>query len=100
MKTHSNWCYSYQQLQTPRTPAVVDQVDSSGNKVEMVTVPAMGAEWSKDELKNMTKRGRKEDKRERRKEFWKAWNRDQRGLCGKYFTRRVLVFFLFGLCAV
>ena len=64
----------------------------------MVTVPAMGAEWSKDELKNMTKAGRKEKKAESRKEFWTAWRRDQRGLCGKWFTRRVLVFFLFGLC--
>ena len=64
----------------------------------MVTVPAMGAEWSKEEMKNMTKRGRKEKKREARREFWKAWNRDQRGLCGKHFTRRVLVFTLFGIC--
>jgi poly(3-hydroxybutyrate) depolymerase len=93
------WWNSYQKLQTPPTPSALEQqVDSSGNKVEMVTVPAMGAEWSKDEMKNMTKRGRKEDKRERRSQFWKAWKRDQRGLCGKYFTRRVLVFFLFGLC--
>lgn len=65
----------------------------------MVTVPAMGAEWSKDELKNMTKRGRKEKKAEKRKQFWTEWRRDQRGLCGKYFTRRTLVFFLFALCA-
>jgi hypothetical protein len=64
----------------------------------MVTVPAMGAEWSKDELKNMTKAGRKEKKAESRKVFWTAWRRDQRGLCGKWFTRRVLVFFMFAVC--
>ncbi|EAU86219.1 hypothetical protein CC1G_03430 [Coprinopsis cinerea okayama7 len=98
LTTNSN---GYQQLPTPRSaPPMVDHVDSSGNKVEMVTVPALGAEWSKDELRAMTKTARKKEKAERRREFWKAWNRDQRGLCGKYFTRKVFVFFMFGLCAV
>ncbi|KAF6755899.1 hypothetical protein DFP72DRAFT_989966 [Ephemerocybe angulata] len=90
----------YQQLPTPQTPVALETLDTNGTKVEMVTVPAMGAEWSKDEMKNMTKRGRKEKKAEERKEFWTAWRRDQRGLCGKYFTRRVLVFFMFGLVVV
>ncbi|KAJ3548360.1 hypothetical protein NMY22_g1290 [Coprinellus aureogranulatus] len=99
-QTFANSSHSgYHQLPTPPTPQPHEQFDANGAKVEMVTVPAMGAEWSKDELKNMTKRGRKERKAEARKEFWTAWRRDQRGLCGKYFTRRVLVFFLFGLCA-
>lgn len=50
-------------------------------------------------MTNMTKRGRKAKKQESRREFWTQWKRGQRGLCGKYFTRRVLAFFLFGLCA-
>ncbi|TFK27654.1 hypothetical protein FA15DRAFT_701658 [Coprinopsis marcescibilis] len=91
----------YQQLTTPKSalPPGAETLDDNGNKVEMVTVPALGAEWGKDELRDMTKSGRKEKKRDRRRAFWKSWNRDQRGLCGKYFTRKVLVFFLFGLCA-
>lgn len=81
-------------------PPVVDHIDSAGNKVEMVTVPALGSEWSKDELRGMTKASRKEAKSDRRREYWKSWNRGERGLCGKYFTRKVLTFVLFGLCVV
>ena len=64
----------------------------------MVTVPALGPEWGKDEMYQMTKAGKTERKNESRAQFWKSWNRGERGLCGPYFTRRVLVFFLFGLC--
>ena len=64
----------------------------------MVTVPALGPEWAKDEMHQMTKAGKKERKNESRAQFWKSWNRGERGLCGRYFTRRVFVFFLFGLC--
>jgi hypothetical protein len=71
---------------------------SPENKVEMVTVPAMGPEWGKDEMHQMTKAGKTERKNESRAQFWKSWNRGQRGLCGRYFTRRVFVFFLFALC--
>lgn len=69
-------------------------------KVEMVTVPALGAEWGKEELHQATKAGKRERKVESRKHFWKEWNRGHRGLCGHYFTRRVLIFFLFGLICV
>lgn len=88
----------YQQIRTPSSP-LLDPIQAPGEKVELVTVPAMGAEWSKEEMRMMTKAGRKEGKSESRRGFWKAWYRDQRGLCGKWFTRRFLVFFLFGLCA-
>jgi len=83
----------------PPAPMIARDEATEG-KVEMVTVPALGPEWGKDEMYQMTKTARKEQKRDDRNEFWKAWNRDQRGLCGRYFTRRVLVFFLFGLCCV
>jgi hypothetical protein len=66
---------------------------ASGDPVELVTVPALGAEWGRDEMRDMTKAARKEKKAE-------AWYRDERGLCGKWFTRKFLVFFVFGLCAV
>lgn len=75
-----------------------EEPDLQGSKVEMVTVPALGAEWGKDELYSATKAGKREKRLETRKEFWKAWNRGERGLCGRYFTRKVLIWFLFGLC--
>jgi len=90
---------SYTQL--PPTPSLQkEEIQTSGEKVEMVTVPALGAEWGKEELRSMTKTGRREKKKETRSEFWKSWNRGERGLCGHYFTRKFLVFFLFGLCVV
>ncbi|CAA7261528.1 unnamed protein product [Cyclocybe aegerita] len=87
--------------QLPPTPSLPkdESLDQEG-KVEMITVPAMGPEWAKDEMRQMTKAGKRERKQESRKEFWKSWSRGERGLCGRYFTRKVLVFFLFGLCAV
>jgi hypothetical protein len=67
----------------------------------MVTVPALGAEWGKDELKSMTKGARREKKRENFGRKWKAFNREAYGLCGsKWLTRRTIVFVLFGFCAV
>lgn len=64
----------------------------------MVTVPALGPEWQRDELRNMTKAGKREKKSESRKHAWKEWNRGHRGMCGKWFTKRMLVVFLFVLC--
>ncbi|TFK39099.1 hypothetical protein BDQ12DRAFT_630303 [Crucibulum laeve] len=85
----------YHQL-APSTPKGDDA--STTGPVEMVTVPALGAEWKREELHDMTKGARKQKKAESRREFWKQWNRGERGLCGRYFTRKVFVFFLFGLC--
>lgn len=76
-----------------------EETIASDGKVEMVTVPALGPEWAKDEMHGATKAGKRERKREARREFWKSFNRGERGLCGRYFTRKVLVFALFGLCA-
>lgn len=75
-----------------------EDVASTIGPVEMVTVPAMGPEWQRDELRNMTKAGRRENKSESRMQAWREWNRGQRGICGKWFTRRMLVIFLFVLC--
>lgn len=66
--------------------------------VELVTVPAFGAEWGKDELRGMTKSGKSEAKAERRRDVWKAWTRGEHGFFGGFLTRRLLVFTLFGLC--
>ncbi|KAF9068579.1 hypothetical protein BDP27DRAFT_1326954 [Rhodocollybia butyracea] len=77
-----------------------DAASTMTGPVELVTVPALGPEWQRDELRNMTKAGRREKKSESRQEAWKQWHRGQRGICGKWFTRRMLVFVLFGLCVV
>ncbi|KAF8627373.1 hypothetical protein AX17_006188 [Amanita inopinata Kibby_2008] len=86
----------YQQI-PPSTPKADDTTNVPG-QVEMVTVPAMGPEWSKAELHDMTKASRKEKKYETRREKWKAWNRGERGMCGRYCTRKVFVFALFAVC--
>ena len=63
-----------------------------------MTVPALGAEWGKDELKGMTKRARREERSEKFRVKWKAFNRGQYGLCGsKWLTRRTLAFIIFGI---
>lgn len=85
--------------QLPPSSSVKDE-PFDPSKVEMVTVPALGAEWGKDEMYQATKAGKRERKVESRKQFWKEWNRGQRGLCGHYFTRKVLVWVLFGLICV
>jgi hypothetical protein len=75
--------------------------DSAKVPVEMVTVPALGAEWGKDELKSMTKKGRKEQKSEGFGRKWRAFNRGQYGLFGsKWLTRRTVVFTIFATCAM
>ncbi len=76
----------------------MDDTASASGPVELITVPALGPEWKKDELRDMTKAGRKEKKYESRRGKWTAWKRGERGICGKYFTRRFTAFFLFGLC--
>ena len=75
---------------------------STKGPVEMVTVPALGAEWGKDELKAMTKKGRKEQKNsEGFGPKWRKFNRGQYGLFGsKWLTRRTVVFIAFAVCAM
>ena len=78
---------------------MADEESGSQGPVEMVTVPALGAEWGKDELMDMTKRGRREKEAEDFGRKWKLFHRGQYGLFGrKWLTRRTLVFSLFGLC--
>ncbi|KIN96474.1 hypothetical protein M404DRAFT_1006751 [Pisolithus tinctorius Marx 270] len=76
-------------------------VESALGPVELVTVPALGPEWQRSELKSMTKSGKREIKGAERKAKWKAWNRGDIGLFGtKWFTKKFLVFSVFGLCVL
>jgi len=87
---------TYQQIPSPR--ATGDEETAKG-PVELVTVPALGAEWGKNELKAMTKKGRKEETKGDFGRKWRAFNRGQYGLFGsKWLTRRTVVFSIFGLC--
>ncbi|KIJ04791.1 hypothetical protein PAXINDRAFT_104016 [Paxillus involutus ATCC 200175] len=75
--------------------------DSSLAPVELVTVPALGPEWQRAEMKQMTRSGRRELKNEERYAKWRAWNRGETGLCGtKWFTKKFLVFFIFAWCGI
>lgn len=91
----------YQALPSPsmRPPASV-RGQEADTPVELVTVPALGAEWKAEELRAMTKKGRKEDRDYERRQKFKAWWRDEIGLCGKWGTRRTIVWLAFFLiCA-
>ncbi|OJA09442.1 hypothetical protein AZE42_02617 [Rhizopogon vesiculosus] len=92
----------YHQLPPAPPPGAKTEGDSDSAlaPVELVTVPALGPEWQKSEMKNMTKSGRREFKSDKRREKWKAWNRGETGMCGKWFTKKFLIFFIFGWCAV
>ncbi|EJC98480.1 uncharacterized protein FOMMEDRAFT_96301 [Fomitiporia mediterranea MF3/22] len=75
-------------------------MSTSGAPVELVTVPALGAEWKKSELRAMTKKGRKEAKESNRWNNFRAWTRDQRGCCGKWGTRKHIAIVAFIVCCI
>ncbi|KAI0763549.1 hypothetical protein BD413DRAFT_483966 [Trametes elegans] len=81
------------------TQTVGAEEPSTPGNVEMVTVPALGPEWKADELRGMSKKAKREEKIEAAATKWKQWNRGERGLCGKYFTRKFTAWFIFFLCA-
>ncbi|KAI6018390.1 hypothetical protein EDC04DRAFT_2742178 [Pisolithus marmoratus] len=95
---------SYHQLPSS-TPLVAPKSETDAESalapVELVTVPALGPEWQRSELKSMTKAGKRELKGKERKAKWKAWNHGDIGLFGtKWFTKKFLVFSVFGLCVL
>lgn len=52
--------------------------------------------WRKDELYDLSKKGRAEQRSENRTRAWRTWNRGQSGLCGvKWMTKKLLVFGIF-----
>ncbi|KAF7327033.1 hypothetical protein MKEN_00278300 [Mycena kentingensis (nom. inval.)] len=87
---------AYQSLPGGGTPKEAES--THGGPVEMVTVPAMGAEWGKDEMRDMTRAGKRERKAEKRKKVWREFTRGDRG--GKWLTKRVIVFVCFGIIIV
>jgi hypothetical protein len=96
--------HRYQAIPSPSikqaAPSVAGMGMESDTPVELVTVPKLGAEWKAEELRAMTKKGKREDRSYSRKEKWKAWTRDQTGLCGRWGTRRSIVWGVFILCCM
>ncbi|KAJ7196110.1 hypothetical protein GGX14DRAFT_673892 [Mycena pura] len=84
----------YQSLSGGATP----KAEETSGPVEMVTVPALGPEWGKAEMRDMTKGGRRERQAETRRRIWRDWTQGRRG--GRWFTKRVIVFGCFGIIAV
>ncbi|KZT12189.1 uncharacterized protein LAESUDRAFT_720163 [Laetiporus sulphureus 93-53] len=66
--------------------------------VELVTVPALGPEWKKSEMREMRSSAKRQEALESFRDKWNAWNRGERGICGPYFTRRTTTYVVFGLC--
>jgi len=91
---------------------VDDHVAPAGAKGddEMISVPVLGPEyvlfrflltvadsrWKKNELYELSKKGKSEMRSEKRTLAWRTWNRGQSGLCGvKWLTKKLLVFGIF-----
>ncbi|KAJ7681476.1 hypothetical protein B0H17DRAFT_1076066 [Mycena rosella] len=72
------------------------KVEESAGPVELVTVPALGAEWKKSELRDMTKAGKRERQAESRRAWWRRFTRGDRA--GRW--RRITVFVCFALIVV
>jgi hypothetical protein len=66
---------------------------------ELVSVPVLGAEWKKSELHQLSRSGRKEERRDRRKRRWHKFSRDeQRTGCYGWSLRQLIVWGLFIAC--
>ncbi|GJJ15521.1 hypothetical protein Clacol_009799 [Clathrus columnatus] len=89
----------YRKLPT-QPSGLVSPSDLKNGPVELVTVPALGAEWGKDELHAMTKTGKREVKREKWATRWRSLRREENGFLGTHLSRRNFVFVLFGICCV
>ena len=74
---------------------IKEEAVDSEDTVEMVTFK-LGSEWGKDEMHQMTKMCKIERRMNQRPSLEPRGERR----CEPYFTRRVLVFFLSGLCCV
>ncbi|TFY51110.1 hypothetical protein EVJ58_g10733 [Rhodofomes roseus] len=85
----------------PRSPAMLKEDEPfTPRDVELVTVPALGPEWKKSEMREMRSSAKREDKVESFRDCFHAWNRNERGCCGPYFTRRTTTYVVFALCIV
>ena len=87
-------------VRTPTKAEEMSNAQSTGAPVELVTVPALGAEWKKSELEAMTKKGRRKLKDSDKRQKFREWTRDQRGCCGRYGTRKQVAIGSFIICVL
>ncbi|KIJ54524.1 hypothetical protein M422DRAFT_153124 [Sphaerobolus stellatus SS14] len=81
----------------PETPLSA----TSSTPVELVTVPALGAEWQKSELRAMTSAAKREESWDSWRIKWRSFRRDENGFCGiPWLTRRLFACVVFGCCVV
>ncbi len=73
------------------------QHGQSPSGIELVTVPALGAEYTEEERKRMTRRMKRERKRSAKKQRFMEWARGKDKLCGFLDPRMavLLAFFFF-----
>ncbi|TDL19746.1 hypothetical protein BD410DRAFT_830185 [Rickenella mellea] len=96
----------YQQLPPETTPMMTpsskhEMESSAGGNVEMITVPALGAEWKRSELEGMRKSSKNKDRGAERWRAFRQWTRDQRGCFGsKWGTRKQIAIGLFIFCCI
>ncbi|KAH9922922.1 uncharacterized protein B0H18DRAFT_1120642 [Fomitopsis serialis] len=89
----------YRQVPSPVPHAsVVEDEPFTPKDVELVTVPALGPEWKKSEMRDMRSSAKREKRVESFRECFGAWNRGERGCCGPYFTKRTTTYVVFALC--
>ncbi|KAI0727904.1 hypothetical protein C8Q72DRAFT_837617 [Fomitopsis betulina] len=90
----------YRQVPSPVQPQSLLREDEpfTPKDVELVTVPALGPEWKKSELRDMSASNKRADKMESVRECFSAWNRNERGCCGSFLTRRQTTYIVFALC--
>ncbi|KZT64180.1 hypothetical protein DAEQUDRAFT_679074 [Daedalea quercina L-15889] len=92
---------SYRQVPSPVPHSSLREDEPFTPKdVELVTVPALGPEWKKSELRGMSSSAKRADKMESFRECFSAWNRNERGCCGPYVTRRTTSYIVFALAVI
>ncbi|EJU03055.1 hypothetical protein DACRYDRAFT_21396 [Dacryopinax primogenitus] len=71
-----------------------------GGPMEYVTVPTLGPDWGAEELREMSRKGRRETIAAARVKRWRAWIRDEEGIFGKWGRRKSLVWGAFAMCCI
>ncbi|CAO1631329.1 unnamed protein product [Parajaminaea phylloscopi] len=67
--------------------------------IELVTVPALGQEFSKEEMRDMSRRQKRKNKTSRRKRTASRWGKGEHKICG-WLSPRLAVFFGFIFCVL
>lgn len=78
-------------------PTTGDNKGAGESGIELITVPALGQEYSKDEMKRMSRQHRRKTKANRRKEKVSRWGKGEHKICGWLSPRWAVVIGFFFL---